>query len=683
MIGGLESVAGAAAARRATTRRRPRAVTLEEGAWIAAVPCALITIAAIIVLGPSVGRVFFAPGGDVFFPELQTIPHPIGRARYVLALLGPFLLAAAIAVLAGRRLRLTPPTIRALTWTSQLATFVFLLACLGAENDIVLHTYPAPQQPNPLFNLRTILTAVAVPTLLLLVLQSPRARDRLAAWTREDPIRRAAGMLVAAAVAALWLVTGVDSDGTVGYSLSRGWLQWPVNEAFAVLNGRTPLADFHAQYAHLSAYPTALAMQLFGATLLVCTIAMASVSWCAMVAVYATFRRVARSSLLALALFVPFVAVTFFVGAGTRTYRLSPASIFSLWPIRYAGPYLIAWLVGRHLDALRPRRASLLFVAAGLVMLNNPEFGIGALLGTLLALACKRSSHSRRGALRLLASAVGGLCGALALLALLTLVRAGELPHLGLLLEYPRVFGLGGWHAQPLRAFGFHVAAYVTYGAVIAVAAVRAARSDEDAVLTGLLAWSGGFGLIAGSYYVGESEPGSMLSLLSAWFFALALLVVVVCRRLAARGWRRPTLLELTVLFGFALSLNAIRDIPYPWLEASRLRAHAPPSLLKPLAVEQSIARQTRPGEHVVLFFLVSERIAHDVGVVNVSPYASAQGTPTRQMLRRAIDAIRAADVHKIFYDPEPIVTTGEQLAMLARAGFTPRGPGLLMDTPR
>jgi hypothetical protein len=678
MIGGTEAaLAPAAGAVRVHHERRR--VTRAESAWIAAGPCALGTLVAIVLLGPPLGHMLFRPGAVVFFPEFEATPRPVQHARYLVALAGPLLLAAAVATLAVRGLLLRASTIRGIVWASQLALVLALGTCLAAENDVLLHAYPPPQLPNPLFNLQTLLTAAAVPALLLLALRHRRLAELAAVAARERTGLRTACAAFAAAYAALWLVTGIDSDSTIGESFGQGWIQWPVNETFAVFNGRTPLVDFHAQYGHLAGYLPALTMSLFGTTLLVWTLTMAAISWGALLGIYATFRLIARSSLLALALFVPFVAVTYFVGAGTRMHRLSPSNIFSLWPIRYAGPYLVAWLVARHLNRLRPLRPWLLFLVAGVAALNNPEFGFGAVAGTLLALACQHAYHTRRGALRLLANAAGGLLGALALLSLLTIVRAGSLPHLDLLAEYPRVFGLGGWHAQPMQPYGYHLAMYVTFGAAIAVAAVRAAEGTREPVLTGMLAWSGGFGLIAGSYYAAESEPGSILSLLSPWFFALALLVVVVARSLAARGWRRPTPVELCVLFGFALSLNAILRIPYPWLETTRLQQHAADMPLRPPAVERSISSMTTRSERVALLVPLGERIAHDLGLVNIAPYPFTEAMPTREMLQRAIDAVRDADVHKLFIDA--LTTKSEQLVMLQAEGFTQRGPGLLMDT--
>ena len=67
-----------------------------------------------------------------------------------------------------------------------------------------------------------------------------------------------------------------------------------------------------------------------------------------------------------------------------------------------------------------------------------------------------------------------GLLGALALVALLTLVVAGSLPHLSYLFTFSRLWGLGGVTMLPMPTLGFHIALYVTFAAAIVVATVRA-----------------------------------------------------------------------------------------------------------------------------------------------------------------------------------------------------------------
>ena len=75
---------------------------------------------------------------------------------------------------------------------------------------------------------------------------------------------------------------------------------------------------------------------------------------------------------------------------------------------------------------------------------------------------------ARARAWRLAREAAAGLLGALALVALLTLVRAGSLPHLGLLLEFSRLYGVDGWAMLPMPTLGLHLVVYVTFAAALA-----------------------------------------------------------------------------------------------------------------------------------------------------------------------------------------------------------------------
>ena len=186
-------------------------------------------------------------------------------------------------------------------------------------------------------------------------------------------------------------------------------------------------------------------MAVLGASIGVFTVTMAPGSGLALLALYALLRRIVRSSLLALALYAPLLATGFFMKLGPLEDRYGPANLFSLWPIRYGGPYLVAWLLVRHVDGAAPRRPWVLFLVAGLALVNNPEFGAAAVAALAVALVAVRPPRSRAAAGRLAAEAAGGLVGAVLLLVLLTLVRAGSLPHLGWALEFSRLYGVGGW----------------------------------------------------------------------------------------------------------------------------------------------------------------------------------------------------------------------------------------------
>ena len=99
-----------------------------------------------------------------------------------------------------------------------------------------------------------------------------------------------------------------------------------------------------------------------------------------------------------------------------------------------------------------------------------------------------------------------------------------------------------------------------------------------------MLAWSAAFGLLAGGYFAGRSDPLNLIAIFSAWAFSLVLLLIAVVRSLASSA-RRPSLAELAVLFGFGLMLCSVVQTPAPWREAKRLgRQAAIPQVPEPRA---------------------------------------------------------------------------------------------------
>ena len=660
-----------------TARDTQRAAALRpaELAWIAAVPCAALTAVLVALLGPPLGDAFLGPhGGVTFWPGVIPRPEPAEHGRYLLALLGPALLSAVVLLGRRRPLHLAPRLAQRLVLGSQVALVAFVVLCFAAQYDVISSAYrPQWEMHERYFTPATLLVALLAPPLALAVL-----RRRPALGTRasapEPRARRWLAAGVAVAFTALWLLTAVYADGSLANAAHAvvANLVASLSESFAVLNGRTPLVDFHAQYGQLVPYVPAVTMALFGASIGTFTITMATLSGLALLAVYAVLRRVTRSSLFALALYAPFVATGFFMAIGPLDNRYGPSNLFSLWPIRYGGPYLLAWLLARHVDGAAPRRAWPLFVVGGLVVVNNPEFGAGAVAALAVALALVRPPGTRGSAGRLLAEALGGLLAAIALVALLALVRTGELPHFGWALEFSKLYGIDGLALVPLPRIGIYLAVYVTFAAAIALAAVRIARREPDAVLTAMLVWSGAFGLLAGAYFAGRSHPHVLIDLFSPWALALALLTVAVVRSLAARGWRRPRPAELAVLFGFGLTVCSLAQTPTPWSQLSRIRDRVPYSILKQTQAAAFVAERTAPGEKVGIFIPLGHRIAYDTGRTNVLPYSGTIAILTTQQYVRAIAAVRAEGAHRLFtssaFTPAPMLQRMEQ------EGFAPRG---------
>lgn len=646
----------------------PLPVGAVELAWIALVPCALVTIAAIVLLGPSLGHLLFAPGSNRLWPpgwwETMGRPEPTKQSRYLIAALAPALLFAAI--LAGpRRVALRPLVARAMVVAGQATLLALVTVALIDQHPLAINGSFLPAT----IGLDTLVPAGAVLLAALLVLRSPARRARLSTLGRETPRRRWVTLAIVAGLVAVWLLEAPTTDRLVERTIGLSGT-WTLNDAIAVLDGRTPLVDYHPIYAKLLPYPTAIALWAFGTTTLVYTTFMAVLSGLTLLAVYSIFRTVVRSSLRALALFVPFLVMT----DGGAGQGFGAFSMPAQWPMRFGSAYLLAWLTVQHLAGRRPRRAWVVFFVAGLMILNSLEFGMAATAATLAAWLCARPPGSVREAARLAANVVGGVLGAVVLVSAWTLVRAGALPDPELLLEWPRIFTTLGWFSLPLRAWDLHLAMYATFVACVAVAAIRLSRRDDDAILTSMLMWSGVFGLLAGGYYIGRPDIVKLTTLFSPWSFALTMLTVVALTGLGDRSWR-PTLPRLLVLFGIAVSICTWGGFAQPWRQVSRLGQHGTKPQYLPRA-EQFVGRYVGPGEKVAILLPMSYRISHDLGLRNVAPYGFMNAIVTRAQMQTLVDVLRREQVTAIF-TPQPnsyLAQEGdaapEQLQVLLDVGY-------------
>jgi hypothetical protein len=651
------------------------AATPGDVAWIAALPCALLLLALIVTLDAPLGHALLQPPHVHWWPywgpRLGHLPEPAEHAGFLFALLAPVALAGIATATVRRRARLPQAVIAALVRASGALLVAFVLVCLVVQST---RTFGYPYGSFPFrrvyFTPPTLVVALALAVTVAAALHAERARAWLVRWTRESTYRRRAALLLAALATAVWILPGVQTDGSVGAANGLTWVNVPfwLEEPFAVLDGRLPLVHFHAQYSQLLPYLAAGSMSLLGTSLGVYTTLLVTMSGLGMLAVYALLRRVVGSSLPALALYLPVLATGFFTEAGPLANRHGPVTLLSMFPMRYTGAYVVAWLTARHLDGAAPRRLLLLAFAAGVVLVNNVDFGMPAFAAMLVAVALTRQPRSRRAAARLLAAALLGLLGAVAALVLVTLVVGGTLPRPGWFFTFTRLYGVDGFGAMPMPRIGFHLAIYATFAAVIVVAAVRAATHAEERVLTAMLAWSGVFGLGASAYYVGRSLPEVLISMFSAWALALALLLVVVVRALARRPARWPSLPEIAVLAGFGLAVCSLAQTPLPWTQIDRIATRTPQPAYAHTATERFVARLTRPGERVAILTPLGHRIAYDLGLVNVSPYSELQVMLVREQLGETIADLRAARGSKLFLPIEQLYP--EQLDALVRAGF-------------
>lgn len=670
-------VEGVGAARSASRGRVGRvSVGPDALAWLLAVPVALLAVALIALLGPSLGRLLHAGESPyTFWRELRwaVVAEPTEQGRFLLALAAPLLFAGGLAALARRRLEL-PARIAALAVPlAQLCLLALAVVCVVVQQRLVYEVpiyQPGVSHRWRYFTPATLVAAGVLAAGAFAVLDRPAWRARVAAALRETDRRRLAALLLAIVLTALWLLHAVNTDSSIMGTSSHEWspAQFTLDETYAILNGRTPLADFTAQYGSLWPYLPAAVLALTGTSFLAFSVTMCVITGIALVAVYALLRRIVGNGVSALALYLPLLATSLFMVGGTLTSRYTFGDYFGVFPLRYAGPFLLAWLLTRQLDGVGPRRPAVLFLVGGLCVLNNAEFGLAALAATGTALVWTAADRSPRALGRLAGELALGLLAAYALVALVTLLRAGELPQLGRLFDYGRLYSVGGFGLQRLHStLGVHLILYATYVAAIGVATVRAIDRAPNRALTGMLAWCGVFGLASASYFMGRTHPELLIALFPTWALTLVLLTVEVVGRLGGRAGARPGLGTALVLAAAALTVPSLAQFPLPWTQLQRIGQETPSAPLiegeAPLpvysraflpdpATRDFFAPQ--PGAKVAILLTTGHQIAEAFGVENIARYTGYYSMPNRERLRTVVDDLRAEGGSTLFLPQAP-----------------------------
>ena len=197
-----------------------------------------------------------------------------------------------------------------------------------------------------------------------------------------------------------------------------------------------------------------------------------------------------------------------------------------------------------------------------------------------------------------------------------------------------------------MSSLGLHWALFATYAAVLVMAAVRYVRHEPDRVMTGMLAFSGVFGLVTGMYFVGRSLQIQLLLLFPAWGFALALAAWNAARSLRRARLEPVRLRRLLVpccaaLIGFGMMVAAISHLPQPQQQIDRLRNGGTPRDLGP--AERLVEFWTTPGEHILLIGTSPEHLVADrAHVVNVSPLNGVTSLISPAEADRSLDQLKA-----------------------------------------
>jgi hypothetical protein len=633
---------------------------------------AIVLMVSLLLIAAPLGDYLLPSGGFRFFPSILHLVYrkPAVQMRYLLAIafvlgLG-FVFAYVRVPHALTATRAGHVGVRLVSICGQFAIVGVIMWGWWAQ----FHYIDGQPSTTHFGNGNLIAAIILAGALMLLVRMRPR-------WLNPRPfVARRPQSWVWFALAALltvcWLLPSIFREQNLApASLSVTYhLQFTFDDFAALVDGRTPLVNYAEQYASLLPFLVWPILHVGGAQVGTFTVTMCFLSLIGLLAVQRVFALITRNERLALALYMPFLATSLFFILRSGSQLFSWGSYYAVFPMRYVGPYVLLWLCVRHLRGLRPRSPIIVFMFAGLVVLNNIEFGLPAFLAVVIALLV--SAKPRRDfAVHLIKDAVIGLAGALAAVSALTLLLTGQLPNLGLLTIYSRIFGEGGFGLLPTPVAGLYLIVDMTFAAAILAAAVRYRDGSADGAYTAALAYSGVFGFGAGNYYMGRTTPSGLVVLFSIWALSVILLGLLTLRAFAAKQGRlrvSSPLLLAGALVSLGLTSTAVAQFPAPWTQLRRIAASAPPP--PPYNVSTAVAflhRTAKPGEPIVLLAPLGHLIAHDVGIKNVSPYSSQEDIVTYQQLDEVLAALHDAGGTRFYAVP----TYPEIGLALARNGFT------------
>jgi len=679
-------------------------------AWACAIPCALVAVVIMLTLGRPVGSLLFDVRAPFTFLREVAVGvwmEPTEHARYLLAICASLMTACAVALMPRWLPHVPRRALTPLAVTAQLALGAVVVVSIIVQYEYrfgyIYTGIVGGSLTMHYFTPATLVVALALTTAIVAALRQPRLRASAADLLSGNDRRRAlVGAGIALLATGIWLLYTVHTDLEAGNmpETLRYNLSFVIDETFSVLNGRTPLVDFTPQYSSLLPYLIAVSLAAVGKTLLAFTATVAVITATALFAIYGVFRRVVKSPVAAVLLYLPFLATSLYQTSGTFQNRAGVGSYYGVMPLRYGMPFVLAYLTARHISKERTTLVGtwLLFTVAGLTVLNNVEFGVAALGGTLAACLWTSVTAIDRATLGQLAVGVAsGLLTALGLVSLITLLRSGSMPQLERAVDYARLYGLGGFSMRPMPGlFGMHLLVYLTYVAAMVLATVRALRRDTNRTLTGMLAWASVFGLGAASYYVGRSHPNVLKYEFSAWALALGLLAVAAIGELSAPRLRHTALGGGVVLFGYCVMFCSLAQTPTPWGQVQRLQGRFvatyeepdPNPLVAPSdAATRRFVASIADGPHrfvlkrgapVAILVTTGHRVADAYGITNVSPYTGLESLFTVERVDDVINALRRAGGNTVIV-PDPYIPS--VLTILQRRGFrvlTPQGLSLL-----
>lgn len=464
---------------------------------------------------------------------------------------------------------------------------------------------------------------------------------------------------VATILIANYAITGVfRSEEYPQLTISvRFHLPYTMGEFAAALNGNTPLVDYFPQYQNLLSTLLLPLFRALGFSLLTFSAVMSMLSAFGFLLLYACLRRICESGWLALLLFAPVVAMSFYseeISPGG--YALNAFNYYAVGPLRFFGYCVSAWFALWYLGRPTPARLVAISVVAALVALNNLDFGIPAAVGLL---ACALSFPPRN----LRRNALADLSCAFALFALCTFATwglyacairgfSGSWPRLAAIAEFQRVFALLGYFMIPVPKKGLYWVVYATLMASVAIPLFQvlvpsgAKRGVRHRIRNGSLLFSGIAGTGALAYYIGRSHGYVLEATFFAWSYVTVQLAYrAYCEWKTMRGGQSVVELSVAIvplampIALVALMLPMLAEVPNPIEQYARLTKRMSYVDASSEVVLGKLREYVKPGEATLINYPKAHEIASRAGVRNVFPFIH----PGSLVLKRQLDVVESA----------------------------------------
>lgn len=408
---------------------------------------------------------------------------------------------------------------------------------------------------------RAIATWTAVPGIALVVAGLLYARDATGIAMQIRPLQIVLGGVIATAVV-LATAFGARARSALNITMvaiSLGLfvpllIQFPDNLAdltharvafedlFAVAAGAVPLNDFFPQYGLLLGYPVAAIISVFPASAFgIATAWMVILQAITLGVAIATVTWIGGRRVLGAA-FIIVPSLVFAAGPP----GLAPFSYFPVNPMRTVLPVVAIAVAAVVLGMRRPTKGAvgypIIGAIAGIAALNNPDFGIPAVIAVVGATALVAGSGRWWRAALL---AAGGVVAPFIAWTIATWI-AGSPPDWSGYLLFQRLFGTNGYLNAPMPAVGWQTGTVVLFMSafVIGVLLIRRTRGQAGSRLArqgALLTLVGGWSLLTLPYYAGRSMSPTLIggyALQIGWTTACLIpLVVLALRSPGIRRW--------------------------------------------------------------------------------------------------------------------------------------------------